>query len=157
MALEQITDDAGKAIPGLHWDASTRRVVEVRDVPHWMPGGGMLRKRFELYVRPKRDDGQHGGFFAFPIVADASQQTLSRWARTDEDGNGPPVDLYLAKGFRFATIDDVKAHRKQLAENEDLAAKRKKASDPMYRDERVATLMADAIVKAGQSQRAEKR
>lgn len=144
MALEPILDDDKKPIPSLFWDAARERVVEVRRVGSWMPGGGIVEKRFELYVRPQREDGQHGGFFSFPIQA-GEGQTISRWGRPSEDGNDPPVDIYLAKGFRFARSDDVRAWRKQLVANEAQAAARKRAADPMYRDQRVADLMADAI------------
>jgi hypothetical protein len=94
----------------------------------------------DLYCRPD------GSIFHFRVEASEGMQTVGRY---ESMGGGRPRDLYLSKpGWRWANKDDViKAHLRAQKNDEDQQA-RKKASDPLYREEQLAANIGKAVAAA---------
>lgn len=105
-----------------------------------LPDGNLGRVTLvskDIYVR------RNGTLFTVPVYEKGSEQTISRWMSL---GNGEQQDLYLRKGFRFATAKDVVAMLEKTAHNVAAAVRRKDAEDPLKRDERLAILLKEALV-----------
>lgn len=88
---------------------------------------GMPHRVFsELYAKP------NGNIFHFPTVDDPSQTSSNQQTvQAVVSVNGRRRNLYLAKGFRFATTEDVIKCIERAAANDSNAAAQKTARDPM--------------------------
>lgn len=80
----------------------------------------------ELYAKPNEN------MFAFPTVDDPSQTSSNQQTvQAVVSVNGRRRNLYLAKGFRYATTEDVIKCIERAATNDSNAVAQKTARDPM--------------------------
>ncbi len=110
------------------------------------PSGGGLKEYRLLYKKP------NGGIFEFPAVEDASGdsedgQTVRNTAISED---GTSQDLYIAKGFTYATPQDVFAAMDRAERNAAAAEQRKTAQDPSQQVALLAQTMASSLAQASQ-------
>ena len=157
LSLSPVVDDDGKQVIskdgqghvfGAYWQASlpggdTRIYEGVAQVnPVNGSQTGKLEYR-EVYQR-FNPDGTLGHTFAFPVSESRDNQTIGRYSKV---GNAPEEDLYILKGMKFATAENILTQQKILAKNKEKAERMKRMRDPEEREERMTDKMAAAMSK----------
>lgn len=92
---------------------------------------------YDVYVR------RNGTMFRLPVYERGDQQTVSRWTQT---GNGPQRDLYLSKGFRWATAKDFVDVLEKAVKNKAADTKRKEAQDPLKAQAAMTETLKEALL-----------
>ena len=117
-----------------------RRETQDDGTPRMLDDGAPALIWRDYYVRPD------GALFAFNVPTLGDEQTLSRMVRVN--GGSKLRDLYLVKGFRFATQDEFKAALAKANEGRAKEERRRASMTPEGRATEMARMQADAMREA---------